>query len=114
MSKVNSSIKFKLLVITVFVMLCSGFKLLAAETYTDLTLTDAVKIGLKNNIQQRISLQAAAIAESQYQEALSARWPTVSLQASATRMGEDPTFILPSTTISIASLATPLNGLLGG
>ncbi|HEY3300272.1 MAG TPA: TolC family protein [Methylophilaceae bacterium] len=114
MSKVNSGIKFKLLVITAFVILCSAFKLLAAEAYTDLTLSDAVKIGLKNNIQQRVSLQAAAIAESQYQEALSARWPTISLQVSATRMGEDPTFLLPSTTISIANIATPLNGLLGG
>lgn len=114
MSKVNSGIKFKLLAVATFFMACNGLKLLAAETYSDLTLSDAVNIGVKSNAQQRISLQAAAIAESQYQEALSARWPTISLQASATRMDEDPSFSFPSTSISIASLATPLNGLLGG
>lgn len=87
---------------------------LAAESYDKLSLNDAVEIALKNNIEQRISLQAAAIAESQYQEALSARWPTINLQGSMMRMDEDPTFTFPGTSVSIAGLATPLNGLLFG
>ncbi|MDI1298162.1 TolC family protein [Methylotenera sp.] len=85
---------------------------LAAETYTQLTLNDAIKIGLNNNVQQRISLQAAAIAESQYQEALSAHWPTVSLQVSAIRMDQDPTFTYPQTNIPLGALGAALTQLL--
>ena len=87
---------------------------MAAEVYDNLSLNDAVNIALKNNVEQRISLQAAAIAESQYQEALSAHWPTINLQASAMRMDEDPTFSFPGTSVSIAGLAAPLNGALFG
>lgn len=86
----------------------------AVEQYQRITLNEAIQIGLKNNVQQRISLQAAAIAESQYQEALSARWPTINLQASAMRMDEDPTFTFPGASVNIASIATPLNGALFG
>jgi len=87
---------------------------MAAEVYDNLSLNDAVNIALKNNVEHRISLQAAAIAESQYQEALSAHWPTINLQASAMRMDEDPTFSFPGTSVSIAGLAAPLNGALFG
>lgn len=114
MSRTQLDTKFQWLIVVTFAMFFNSVKLFATETYTDLTLNDAVRVGLSNSVQQKISLQSAAIAESQYQEALSARWPTVSFQASVTRLGEDPTFTLPSTNISIASLATPLNGLLGG
>jgi outer membrane protein TolC len=95
----------------IFLIVPSSF---ANDQYQGLTLNDAIQIGLKNNIQQRISLQAAAIAESQYQEALSARWPTVGLQMSAMRMDEDPTFTFPGASVNIASIATPLNGALFG
>lgn len=84
-----------------------------SNTYEKLTLNEAVSIGLKNNVQQRISLQAAAIAESQYQEALSARWPTVNLQASAMRMDEDPTFVYPQTSIPLGGLGATLGAALG-
>lgn len=107
----------KLMCKTVYVafsLLFLSTSLIAAETYANLTLNDAISVGLENNIQKRISLQAAAIAESQYQEALSARWPTVSLEASAMRMDEDPTFILPGASVNIANLATPLNAALFG
>jgi len=86
---------------------------LAAEVYDNLSLNDAVNIALKNNVEQRISLQAAAIAESQYQEALSAHWPTINLQASAIRMDEDPTFTYPQTSIPLGSLGATLGAALG-
>lgn len=86
----------------------------SAQLYNDLTLENAIQIGLDNNVQQRVSLQAAAIAESQYQEAMAAHWPTVSIQASAIRMDEDPTFTFPGTSVNISSLAAPLNGALFG
>ena len=84
----------------------------AADSYPNLTLNDAISIGLNNNSQQRISLQAASIAESQYQEALSARWPTISLQASVMRMDEDPTFTFSGAKVNIAPIAAPLNAIL--
>lgn len=88
-------------------------KLFAADNYSNLLLNDAVRIALENNIQQRVSLQAAAIAESQYQEALSAHWPTINLQASATRMDEDPTFIYPQNNIPLGNLGATLGAALG-
>jgi outer membrane protein len=84
-----------------------------SDTYDKLTLNDAVNIALKNNVQQRISLQAAAIAESQYQEALSARWPTINFQASVMRMDEDPTFVYPQTNIPLGNLGATLGAALG-
>jgi len=113
---VTISIKkaLKALYLTFFLLLISKMPLAVAESFTSLTLKNAIDIGLNNNIQKRISLQAAAIAESQYQEALSARWPTISLEASAMRMDEDPSFTFPGTSVSIAALAAPLNGALFG
>lgn len=110
----KTKVKFKSSYIVLSLMILNSSHLIAAETYNKLTLNDAVSIGLNNNIQKRISLQAAAIAESQYQEALSAHWPTLSFEASAMRMDEDPTFTLPGANVNIASLATPLNGALFG
>lgn len=78
----------------------------AADIYHDLTLKQAIEIALINNAEKKISLQAAAIAESQYQEALSARWPTLTLQGSFQRRDEAPTFVFPNSSI-------PLGGLTG-
>lgn len=100
--------------VVMFLTVVSASNAYGTESYERLTLNDAVRIALENNVQQRISLQAAAIAESQYQEALSAHWPTINLQASAMRMDEDPTFSFPGTSVSIAGLAAPLNGALFG
>lgn len=101
---------------TLFFVFLSSFYVhiaLAVESFERLTLNDAVNIALKNNVQQRVSLQAAAIAESQYQEALSAHWPTISLQASAMRMDEDPTFTYPQTNIPLGNLGATLGAALG-
>lgn len=113
MFKMTKKIIFSKFLMSAILAVTSSHSL-AAESYDKLSLNDAVEIALKNNIEQRISLQAAAIAESQYQEALSARWPTINLQGSMMRMDEDPTFTFPGTSVSIAGLATPLNGLLFG
>ncbi len=113
MRKFNKSVIFSTVIVsTIFNVLTS--QIAAAEQYEHLSLNDAISIALKNNVEQRISLQAAAIAESQYQEAVSAHWPTISFQGSLTRMDEDPTFSFPGSSVSIASLAAPLNGALFG
>lgn len=79
----------------------------AAETYQNLTLSNAIEIALKNNMEKQISYQSALIAESQYQQALSARWPTLTLQAGFQRRDQAPTFIFPATNM-------PLPAQLGG
>ena len=114
MLNIRQIVRLSTLLISMFYIICISHQSLAAEVYDNLSLNDAVNIALKNNVEHRISLQAAAIAESQYQEALSAHWPTINLQASAMRMDEDPTFSFPGTSVSIAGLAAPLNGALFG
>lgn len=113
MTNFIEKVKFSTLA-AMLLSIVSTKNLYAAEAYDRLTLSDAVRVALENNVQQRISLQAAAIAESQYQEALSAHWPTINLQATAMRMDEDPTFSFPGTGVSIAGLAAPLNAALFG
>ena len=97
-----------------FICLLINNSAIASEQYQQLTLAQAIDIAMMNNNEKKISLQAAAIAESQYQEALSARMPNISLQASLMRTDEDPTFTYPSTNIPISGIAAPLNGALAG
>lgn len=108
----NPSSHFRPLVFSVLLLLIPVCH--ASEQYQQLTLNQAIEIALLNNTEKKVSLQAAAIAESQYQEALSARMPNISLQASLMRMDEDPTFVFPSTNIPINGIAAPLNGALAG
>ncbi len=111
-------IRFLALLVVILFTTLTTQPVFAVDIYPNLSLNDAVEVALKNNITQRISLQSAAIAESQYQEALSARWPTISLQASATRMDEDPTFTYPPNSIPLGglglALSTALTALSGG
>ena len=100
--------------VTMLLVAFNANQAVAAENYDNLSLNEAVDIALKNNVEQRISLQSAAIAESQYQEALSAHWPTVNLQMSATRMDQDPTFDYPANSIPLGNLGLSLSTVLSG
>jgi outer membrane protein len=73
----------------------------AAESYQNLSLSTAIEIALKNNLEKQISLQSAAIAESQYQQALSARWPTLTFQAGFQHRDQAPTFTFPATSMPL-------------
>ena len=86
----------------------------AAEVFDNLRLEQAIEIALKNNPENRISVQAAAIAESQYQEALSAQWPTLTLQGSFQRRDEAPMFVFPSSNIPLGGLSGAISAALGG
>lgn len=101
-----------LLSLGIVLTMLNSHAVLAADGFDHLSLNEAISVALKNNVEQRISLQAAAIAESQYQEALSARWPTINLQASMMRMDEDPTFIYPQTNIPLGGLGMALGPIL--
>lgn len=79
----------------------------AADSYQNLSLSNAIEIALKNNLEKQVSYQSALIAESQYQQALSARWPTLTFQASFQHRDQAPTFTFPATNM-------PLPTYLGG
>ena len=72
----------------------------AADAYQNLSLSNAIEIALKNNLEKQISYQSALIAESQYQQALSARWPTLTLQAGFQHRDKEPLFNVPATNIN--------------
>jgi outer membrane protein len=57
-----------------------------------LTLDDAIRIALENNRNLKISQTALQIADAQYHQSLSARYPQLTASASAMRMDEDPSF----------------------
>lgn len=59
-----------------------------------LTLDDAIRIALENNRNLKISQTALQIADAQYHQALSARYPQLTATASAMRMDEDPSFLM--------------------
>lgn len=98
----------------VLLFISSTSQLFAGEVYDNLSLNQAIEIALHNNSEKRISYQAAAIAESQYQEALSARWPTLSLQGSFQRRDEPPAFVFPSSSIPLGGLSGAISAALGG
>lgn len=85
----------------------------ANPAYDNLSLRQAIDIAIANNHEGAISYQAAAIAESQYQEALSARWPTLTLQVGFQRRDESPVFVFPSSSIPLGNLGTALGAALG-
>lgn len=76
----------------------------AGETYQNLSLPNAIEIALKNNVEKQISYQSALIAESQYQQAVSARWPTLTLQAGFQHRDKAPMFDVPASSITVAAL----------
>lgn len=59
-----------------------------------LSLHDAIRIALENNRNLKISQTALQIADAQYHQALSARYPQLTASASAMRMDEDPSFLM--------------------
>jgi len=63
-----------------------------------LTLDDAIRIALENNRNLKISQTALQIADAQYHQALSARYPQLTATATAMRMDEDPSFLMKGTT----------------
>ena len=72
-----------------------------------LDLEACIEIALENNRHRPASRLAVEIAEAQHRQALSARWPQVSLTTALTRRDDDPVFIFPEETSTYAiSLGT--------
>jgi outer membrane protein TolC len=74
-----------------------------------LTLNDAIHIALENNRNLKISQTALQIADAQYHQALSARYPQLTATASAMRMDKDPSFLMKGS----FTLPQQFSGLLG-
>jgi outer membrane protein len=91
----------KLLTFPLLASLTFARPAVAGEVFQNLSINQAIELGLKNNIEKQISYQSALIAESQYQQALSARWPTVNLQAGFQHRDQPPTFTNPAMNIAL-------------
>lgn len=65
------------------------------------TLEQALNTAFDNNRQRSISQKSVLIAEQQYQQALSAEWPTLSFNASFQHQDEAPVFEYPSQSINV-------------
>jgi outer membrane protein TolC len=108
--KPSASLRLGLILFLSLVLTSIFSQAQAAETYPNLSLARAIDIALKNNVEKQISYQSALIAESQYQQALSARWPSLTLQAGFQHKDQAPTFIFPATSMPLPqSLTAPLS-----
>lgn len=106
--------KIHLILLSLLMTIMNSSHSIADNVYNNLSLKQSIEIGLANNIERKISLQTAAIAESQYQEALSAQWPSLTMQGSFQRRDEAPTFVFPSSSIPLGGLSGAISAALGG
>lgn len=79
----------------------------AADYQVD--LDGAIKIALSNNRRRNVSQQEIALAEAQYQQALSSFWPSVNFSANFQRLDEDPVFSVPASQLAVPTAAGTLN-----
>jgi len=66
---------------------------------TVVTLKEAISIALQNNNQLKVSQTAVQIADAQYDQAMSAHYPTLDASVSVMRIDEAPTFEMRGSTI---------------
>jgi len=85
------------------VALMSGSLLHAAQYRV--TLEEAVAVALEHNARMQISKEGVQIAEALYDQALSARYPSLDLEVTAMRMDEAPTFEMRGTATTSAAVA---------
>ena len=84
------SLNSKLLLVLLFF----SFPADASSKYQNLDLESCLSIALKNHQLLKISEASLLIAEAQYQQAMSAYWPQLSLDVSARRADQDSTYSL--------------------
>lgn len=84
----------------------------ANESYQNLTLAQAIQVAVQNNKLNKVSEKKQQHAESQYQEALSARWPTVDFQAVHQYSNNPMTFEIPQMNVDLGALGGILQAAL--
>ncbi|MCD2449124.1 TolC family protein [Methylicorpusculum oleiharenae] len=80
----------------------------------NLSLQDCIEIALQRNQQMQISSASIAMAEAQYQQAMSAYWPRISADVNAQRADEDRTFSGKTSVKLPPALGAALGGAVGG
>ena len=76
-------------------LLSSSFALCAApEPQQKLSLEDCIRIAMEKHQSLSVSNANVAIAEAQYQQAMSAYWPSIAAQVNAQRADQDRTFTM--------------------
>lgn len=73
---------------------------IAADTLR-VNLQQAISIALENSKLEPLAKKSVEIAEAQYQQAVSAYWPSLSFNARFQRMDEKPSFEFPSTSLDL-------------
>lgn len=103
--------------IALFLGLSALAPALAAAQQTDgprvVTLVQSLNIALENNRVRPASTLSVEIAEAQLRQAKSFDWPQVGLRAAYTRLDENPNFIFPQSSISVAPSSFVANTPLG-
>lgn len=69
------------------------------------TLDEAITIALENNAQMKVSDTVVRIAETQYEQAMSAHYPTLDLDVVAMRLDEAPFFQMRGNAVTSAEVA---------
>jgi outer membrane protein TolC len=79
----------------------------ASGTGIRLPLEQCIEKALQNHRSRKVSAAALGIAEAQYQQALSAYWPQLTLRSTATRMDEPPYFTFPGGSLPLGDATGP-------
>ena len=84
----------------------------ASENLNNLTLEDCIRIALQKHQSLQVSAAASLMAEAQYQQAMSAYWPQLSLDVNASRADQERTFSLQGAVALPQQLSGALSGVL--
>lgn len=85
-------------VINKIVLLCIATAVSLSGADYKVSLDEAIDIALKNNNKLKASQTSIKIAQTMYNQAMSAHYPTLDVEVSAMRMDEPPTFEMRGTT----------------
>ena len=90
-----------LLLLLTFTLSISHSGCVRAAPLQKFSLERALSTALENNRLKSISQKSVQIAEQQYQQAVSAQWPSLSLNASFQRRDQGPTFEYPAQSFNL-------------
>lgn len=99
---VQSPVVYRLLLCFGLLLPIGGITLAAAVEPRRYDLEQAISVALENNRLRIISRQSLEIAESQYQQAVSSYWPTLSLNLGFQRRDEETLFEYPEQNFDLA------------
>ncbi len=91
---------------------CSSFTLGAEPSAPQkLSLEDCIRIAMEKHQSLKVSDASIAMAEAQYQQAMSAYWPSIAAQVSGQRADQDRTFSMQGQFNLPSNVGTALGGI---